>query len=162
MIQDIVNRLEKQIAESLLELELIDQKRAEKVKSSKEYSEYIKSKEWQETRQRIFKRDNYKCQKCGTAKNLSVHHITYENLGEEKDADLVTLCESCHGDIHGIPHYSEYHSSLLKARDYIREAENEILNAFDSGDSCEKEIARAYLTIIEKAKKEANEIIRLI
>lgn len=100
MIQDIVSRLEKQIAENLLELELIDKNRAEKVKSSKEYADYIKSKEWQATRQRIFRRDDFRCVRCGCSKNLEVHHITYKNLGEEKDDDLATLCDKCHNDIH--------------------------------------------------------------
>lgn len=159
MIQDIIARLEKQIAENLFELELIDQERAKKIKSSKEYSEYIKSKEWQETRQRIFKRDNYKCQKCGAAKNLSVHHITYENLGEEKDADLVTLCESCHEDVH---YADNLRSGTKKAKYFIEEAEKECLNVLfnlNSNNMWEKEIAKAYLKGLGEAKEVANKLI---
>lgn len=100
MVQEIVCRLEKEIAENLLLLKLIDENREKAVKGSKQYHEYIKSKEWQETRQRIFRRDKYTCVMCGANKNLHVHHITYENLGAEKDADLVTLCESCHAAVH--------------------------------------------------------------
>jgi hypothetical protein len=31
---------------------------------------------------------------------LHVHHYTYERLGCERDEDLVTLCETCHSELH--------------------------------------------------------------
>lgn len=36
------------------------------------------------------------CQKCGTTKNLEVHHKTYKNLGHEKLSDLLLLCHEHH------------------------------------------------------------------
>lgn len=101
MRNEVIERIENEIKERLELLEVIEEERAKKIKDSSEYKTFIESKEWQETRTRIFKRDKYKCQICGSCKNLQVHHITYENLGQEKDADLVTLCEKCHiEDIH--------------------------------------------------------------
>lgn len=96
----VKERLEQKIKENLYLLKAVESTRAASVISSAQYQEYIKSKEWQKTRERIFKRDHYICAICGSAKNLAVHHITYENLGAEKDADLITLCNSCHGTIH--------------------------------------------------------------
>lgn len=31
----------------------------------------------------------------------SVHHRSYENLGAEKDEELLHVCTSCHREIHG-------------------------------------------------------------
>lgn len=146
MIQKIADRLEKQIKENLFELEMLDQKRAEKVKSSKEYGEYIKSNEWQETRQRIFKRDNFRCVKCGASKNLQVHHITYENLGVEKDADLVTLCESCHNGTHN-PTTLDY---LLLA------CANAYFVYDNSTNGIEKAKAKHAISIISKAAEDIS------
>ncbi len=65
------------------------------------YEEYLTTPEWQATRKRILKRDNYQCQGCH-AKHvaLNVHHYTYERLGCEEDTDLVTLCVDCHEELH--------------------------------------------------------------
>lgn len=34
------------------------------------------------------------------AVNLQIHHIHYNNIGNEKMEDLVTLCINCHAEIH--------------------------------------------------------------
>ena len=111
MIQKHIDKLEQEIKDNLEMIELLDSKRAGHVKNSSEYQAYLNSNEWQETRQRIFKRDNFRCVKCGESKNLHVHHITYENLGEEKDADLVTLCDKCHKSTHEL----DIHDHLVYA-----------------------------------------------
>lgn len=66
------------------------------------YSVYIKSRQWQEKRDARLRLDRYRCQMCGTAKNLNVHHITYERLGNEDMSDLVTLCQNCHEQAHKV------------------------------------------------------------
>jgi len=64
------------------------------------YEDYIVSKEWEAKRKERIKRDHYQCAMCGTAKNLQVHHITYERLGHEELDDLITLCKDCHAKVH--------------------------------------------------------------
>ena len=65
------------------------------------YEEYLTTPEWQATRKRILKRDNYQCQGCHEkGMMLNIHHYTYERLGCELDTDLVTLCEVCHDQLH--------------------------------------------------------------
>lgn len=65
------------------------------------YQEYMQSELWRRKRTRILARDNYRCQKCGSAINLRVHHIRYpECFGDESDDDLITLCDSCHQEVH--------------------------------------------------------------
>jgi hypothetical protein len=64
------------------------------------YKDYLLTYHWRITRKKTLKRAHYKCQICGSVKNLNVHHNTYENRGEEKDEDLIVLCENCHGKFH--------------------------------------------------------------
>jgi len=56
--------------------------------------------QWDRVRQKVLKRDNYTCVKCGfhTGYNLIVDHIKPIALGgKEYDLDnLQTLCEKCH------------------------------------------------------------------
>lgn len=47
-------------------------------------------------RLRVFRRDGWRCQRCGTAANLCVDHIHPERLGGTNDFDnLQTLCRPC-------------------------------------------------------------------
>ena len=66
-----------------------------------QYYEYIHSEEWRQKRNQVLKRDGFRCQMCGTAKNLRVHHISYEHLNQDEELDdLITLCDNCHTKIH--------------------------------------------------------------
>ena len=65
-----------------------------------DFYQYIKTQAWEEMRQKVFRRDGFQCVVCKEAKNLNVHHITYDNLGAEKESDLVTLCRDCHEKVH--------------------------------------------------------------
>ena len=64
------------------------------------YYAYMASVEWNRKRIAQIKEDRFVCQMCGTAKNLQVHHVTYEHIGFEKPGDLVTLCKWCHRKVH--------------------------------------------------------------
>ena len=65
---------------------------------SKKYIEYLKSKKWKERRYAALERANFRCQfdKCGEKSYLSVHHKTYERLGNEEPSDLIVLCSGHH------------------------------------------------------------------
>jgi hypothetical protein len=43
-----------------------------------------------------------RCWCCGEWNRyyLVLHHVSYENLGEERDADVLTLCKWCHEHCH--------------------------------------------------------------
>jgi hypothetical protein len=44
--------------------------------------------------------DNFTCQRCGSKQDVQVHHLTYENFGDEDVYnDLITLCKRCHEDV---------------------------------------------------------------
>jgi hypothetical protein len=54
-------------------------------------------------RSKVFKRDNYKCQHCGSQKQLEAHHIIEWAKCVETRFDLdngLTLCILCHGKVH--------------------------------------------------------------
>lgn len=65
----------------------------------KDYAEYLKSDKWIQRRDLIREQRKF-CEICRSDKDLHVHHITYENLGKEKDDDLVLVCKDCHYAIH--------------------------------------------------------------
>jgi len=64
------------------------------------YKEYLLTYHWRTMRSKALKRAHYKCQICGSTKQLNVHHNTYENRGEEKYEDLIVLCKDCHSKFH--------------------------------------------------------------
>jgi 5-methylcytosine-specific restriction endonuclease McrA len=56
---------------------------------------------------RVLERDGWRCQKCGSLRDLQVHHRTYcSRRGDDSLANLVTLCEYCHMEEHGQLSYS--------------------------------------------------------
>ncbi len=74
---------------------------AEPQKPRQNYYEYMHSEAWSKRRLEVLKRDRFRCQMCGTAKNLRVHHINYEHLGTDAELDdLITLCDTCHKEVH--------------------------------------------------------------
>ena len=53
-------------------------------------------------RQRILRRDGWRCQSCGTMSNLEVQHKEFRShAGEDSELNLITLCAECHASAHG-------------------------------------------------------------
>ena len=49
----------------------------------------------------ILKRDNWRCQSCGSMKHLEIHHQEFRShSGGDIEENLVTLCHSCHSAAH--------------------------------------------------------------
>jgi 5-methylcytosine-specific restriction endonuclease McrA len=60
-------------------------------------------KEYAIVRKRVFERDGWRCQECGSMKNLQVHHMKRRSqLGGDVMPNLITLCVSCHEERHGL------------------------------------------------------------
>jgi 5-methylcytosine-specific restriction endonuclease McrA len=50
----------------------------------------------------VLQRDGWRCQTCGSLKNLQVHHKMFRSqLGDDSEENLVTLCSACHNHLHG-------------------------------------------------------------
>ena len=61
----------------------------------------LKPKEYAIVRKRVFERDGWRCQQCGSMKNLQVHHIKRRSqLGGDVMPNLITLCVICHEKRH--------------------------------------------------------------
>ena len=71
-----------------------------KARPAKETAHY-RTSDWSATRTRILVRDSFTCRSCGTVahgKAAHVDHVTpLEQGGTDDDANLQTLCSSCHG-----------------------------------------------------------------
>lgn len=64
------------------------------------YSDFLNSIFWKEKREWIIKCKGSKCERCNSIKNLVVHHIHYETLGNESSKDVLVLCKECHNKEH--------------------------------------------------------------
>jgi len=50
----------------------------------------------------VLARDGWRCQACGKGQNLQVHHVQFRAQGgDDNEANLITLCQSCHAQKHG-------------------------------------------------------------
>lgn len=95
----------KPLSDKLCELsnEIYNHNATQKGEWFNRYNEYLSSSEWQYKRNQILKKDDYKCCMCGTEYDLQVHHIHYNNVGDEELNDCLTLCKEHHLKIHDIP-----------------------------------------------------------
>lgn len=86
-----------------------------------DYSEYLQSETWSRRRKEVFELYGHLCLKCGSSKNLHVHHKTYKRLGVERiDLDLIPLCETCHDKLHAF--CKEKHLNLWHGtEDFLRD-----------------------------------------
>ena len=52
--------------------------------------------------QQVLRRDGWRCQLCGTMRNLEVHHKQFRSQsGSDSEDNLITLCFRCHKSVHG-------------------------------------------------------------
>jgi 5-methylcytosine-specific restriction endonuclease McrA len=63
----------------------------------------LATREYDELRERVLRRDSWRCQFCGSMTNLEVHHQQFRSQsGEDCEDNLITLCTDCHSFLHGI------------------------------------------------------------
>ena len=66
------------------------------IKAQSEHDRYLM------IRSQILLRDHFRCRECNYYKHLEVHHIIPRSKGGTDDpANLITLCQRCHGKKHG-------------------------------------------------------------
>ncbi len=72
--------------------------------------------DWDERRLMVKERGGARCRKCAARANIHVHHIKpLSKGGNNKLANLVLLCESCHSKVHGGRDLSGNHKSSESA-----------------------------------------------
>lgn len=72
----------------------------QKTKRILKYREYIRSRQWEIRKLVFYKKNKKECVICKATYKIGLHHISYKNLGKEKDEDLVALCWNCHTTFH--------------------------------------------------------------
>lgn len=94
------NRKLKQADQSLF---LLSEKEIQEIRSGL-FDDGRNTKEYQEWRAAVFRRDNYTCQICGQrGGTLNAHHIKRYRLcvaGRTDVSNGITLCQSCHREVH--------------------------------------------------------------
>lgn len=60
------------------------------------YKEYLRSYQWRSRRLDFLRFWSFRCCLCYSAKDVEVHHRTYERIGQEELTDCVVLCKRCH------------------------------------------------------------------
>jgi 5-methylcytosine-specific restriction endonuclease McrA len=61
------------------------------------------NRDYEHLRERVLRRDGWRCQFCGSRTNLEVHHQTFRSQsGEDTEQNLITLCANCHSLMHSI------------------------------------------------------------
>jgi 5-methylcytosine-specific restriction endonuclease McrA len=62
----------------------------------------LDDREYCELRERVLRRDGWRCQSCGSMTNLEVHHQQFRShSGPDREDNLITLCNYCHSAEHG-------------------------------------------------------------
>ena len=64
------------------------------------YRKYLLSDEWGAIRNDLYAKRGKKCERCGSASKVQVHHLTYKNIFKEEPEDLEILCAGCHKSEH--------------------------------------------------------------
>lgn len=67
------------------------------------YAQYLLSPEWNAKRAACLVDADYRCETCGKRGKMQVHHLTYQNLPNERRGDLRALCGTCHLSAHAEP-----------------------------------------------------------
>ena len=92
-----------------------------------DYQRYIQSGAWKAKRRLVLKRSGNMCETCKKRIATQVHHVTYENFGDEPLDDLLALCFLCHAKEH--PEKWGFlraaHESALKAKARKKERQRE-------------------------------------
>jgi 5-methylcytosine-specific restriction endonuclease McrA len=61
----------------------------------------VATRDYEDLRDRVLRRDGWRCQFCGSKTNLEVHHQTFRShSGDDSEDNLITLCTDCHSSIH--------------------------------------------------------------
>jgi 5-methylcytosine-specific restriction endonuclease McrA len=57
--------------------------------------------QYDQLRNQVLRRDDWRCQICGSTRNLQVHHKRLRSQqGSDDELNLITLCVDCHEEVH--------------------------------------------------------------
>jgi 5-methylcytosine-specific restriction endonuclease McrA len=64
------------------------------------YNQYLDSPAWQARRRAVMEHAGGLCEGCGSRPATQVHHLTYDNVGNEFLWELKAVCDHCHRRCH--------------------------------------------------------------
>ena len=85
--------------------------------SAAEKAKYMKSIKWHSLKQQRLAIANYQCESCSSAKQLELHHVTYQRLTVENLEDIRIQCNSCHNKVHNELGYDRQTYYPIKPKD---------------------------------------------
>lgn len=71
--------------------------------NSVEYAVYLKTDHWRQLRATKIAVCGRACLRCGSLREIQVHHVNYRNIYDVQLEDLEVLCKRCHKLAHGKP-----------------------------------------------------------
>jgi 5-methylcytosine-specific restriction endonuclease McrA len=61
----------------------------------------LDSESYHELHRQVLERDGWRCQVCGSMRQLQVHHLKFRSQsGHDGELNLITLCAECHERAH--------------------------------------------------------------
>jgi len=60
----------------------------------------LENHEYEDLRERVVRRDGWRCQFCGSTTNPEVHHQQFRSHSGEDSDNLIALCTNCHSSVH--------------------------------------------------------------
>lgn len=113
------------------------------------YHKYLQSDDWKRKSQMRITIDG-KCKLCGKPFDLQVHHLTYQNVPNEKYKDLITLCRGCHQKIEKRKRKSYYDSfstyAHMVADRFCKEMEEKDKSAGGDLDFCKLDVIKKHFS----------------
>jgi len=70
-------------------------------KTQSAYKRYLRSAHWKKLRSEKLKACGERCNRCGSAEEINVHHLRYRLWFDCTQDDLEVLCHECHAAEHG-------------------------------------------------------------
>jgi len=97
----------------------IDEVPTEKIERRKRYVDYIDSEDWKKKREEVIEKSEgcYICKRQYES-GFHVHHLTYRNLKNEPQYELVLVCQKDHALIHRYQRYRR--CSIWEATETIK------------------------------------------
>jgi hypothetical protein len=107
-----------------------------------QYEQHLQSPQWQAIREQKLAEAGYRCEfdaidgdekwiferddngRCPATENLEVHHLTYDNLGRERQEDLKVLCIRHHALTHAMT------AVCWRCRELLFESDTDVLDYF--------------------------------
>ncbi|MDD2870634.1 MAG: DKNYY domain-containing protein [Candidatus Gracilibacteria bacterium] len=128
------------------------------------YKEYLESFAWKAIKKMKLE-EQPECE-CCSEKATTVHHLSYERRGMERDDDIVSICERCHNECHYVDGYQIKNDEKILRKRFEDVKEIYLGNGYSSDNQSELKSYKVtlrdvfhYDTKIEGADSRTFEII---